>query len=53
MSFFMKKKKQNSRLHFYVDPLRSLKTKTIQTRFAQAGNVLERFVQSMDPQYKK
>ena len=51
--FFHEKKNKNSRLHFYVNPLRSLKTKTIKTRFAQTLNVLEHFVQSMDPQHKK
>ena len=36
------KKNKNSRLHSYIDLLRSFKTKTIQTRFAQTVIVLER-----------
>ena len=47
------KKNKNSRLHSYIDLLRSFKTKTIQTRFAQTVIVLDRFVQSRVPQHKK
>ena len=52
--FFLEEKEtKNSRLHFYVDLLRSLKTKAIQIPFAEILNIIERFVQPMDPQHKK